>query len=197
MANTAGPYGLRPIGILSNRPYVHGVRLMKMTNSYGTSIFNGDVVKLVNTGTVEKDTGTTTATPVGVFLGCTYTDPNLGYRVFRNFWTASTSATDNFAYVCDDPDALFQIQADGTLAQTNVGNNIALVQGSGSTVTGMSAVAAQASSAATTNTLPLRIVDVVNSNAMPPNLDGWQDSFPDLIVTWNWGMHQYRTATGI
>lgn len=190
MSSTAAPYGLRPVGVMGSTAFTHKVRVLKITDSYATSIFYGDVVKIVATGTVEKDVGTATATPLGVFLGCTYTDPGMLYKVFRQYWPASTVATDNFAYVLDDPFAVFQIQSAGSQAQTVIGNNVALVQGAGSTVTGMSAVAAGASPA-TTNTLPLKIIDFVYAPDSAPG-----DAFTDLLVTWNFGMHIYQTATG-
>lgn len=190
MAATAAPYGLKPIGLMGSRPFNQGVRLMKITNSYGTSIFYGDVVKLTSTGTVEKDTGTATATPVGIFLGCTYTDPSLGYKLFRQYWPASTVATDNYAYVCDDPFVVFQAQANTTVAQTGIGNNAALVQNAGSTTTGNSAVAV--GSLATTNTLPVRVIDFVFGPDSAPG-----DAATDLICAWNFGMHQYLNATGV
>lgn len=191
MAATASAYGLRPINLMGGRAFNHSVRLMKITDSYGTNIFYGDAVKLANTGTVEKDTGTTAATPVGVFLGCTYTDPNLGYKLHRQYWPASTVATDNYAYVIDDPFALFQIQAAGPITQTHIGNNVALVQGAGSTVTGNSGVTA-GTTPATTNTLPLRIIDFVYGPNSTPG-----DAFTDIIVAWNFGMHQYQAALGV
>ena len=75
MATTAAPYGFRPVGVLGAGTFSGATRQYKVTNSYGTSIFYGDVVKLVAAGTVEKDTGTTALTPLGIFVGCSYTDP--------------------------------------------------------------------------------------------------------------------------
>lgn len=189
MASVASPYGFRPVSLIGGQVYAGSTRLMKMTNSYGTSLFFGDVVKIV-AGTIEKDTGTATATPVGIFLGCTYTDPTMKYKLFSQNWVASTVATDNYAYVCDDPDALFQVQSSGSLAQTAVGKNAAIVQNAGSTVFGVSRVAIGA--AATTNTLPVRIIGFVDG---PDSAVG--DAFTDVLVKWNFGMHQYETALGV
>jgi hypothetical protein len=68
-------YGLRPVNLIGGQVYAGSTRLIKIASAYNTDIFYGDVVKLGSSGTAEKDTGTTTATPVGVFLGCTYTNP--------------------------------------------------------------------------------------------------------------------------
>ena len=70
MSTSATPYGFRPVGLLGGGDWSNSIRHIKLTNSYGTSIFYGDAVKVVSTGTVEKDSGTTTMTPVGIFVGC-------------------------------------------------------------------------------------------------------------------------------
>lgn len=188
MAATASPYGFRPVGLLGGRPFNQATRKIKIASGYGTNIFYGDPVLLVSSGTIEKDTGTATMTPVGIFLGCSYTDSTFGF-LNRQYWPASTVASDAYGFVCDDPDAVFQIQCAGALAQTNIGNNCAIVQGSGSTVTGNSGITLNATPA-TTNTLPVKIIDFADVTKSG-------DAFADMLVIWNFGMHQYRTATGV
>lgn len=193
----SAPYGLKPINLVGGQVFAGATRQLKIASAYATDIFYGDVIKLVSTGTVEKDTGTTTATPVGVFLGCTFTNPVTKQLTFSQYWPASTVASDAFAYVADDPDTLFKVAVvSGTtviagVGRTAIGNNIALVQNSGSTNTGDSAVAVLSSSLATTNTLPVRVIDVV------PDTATGSDTFVELVVKWNWGMHQYQNATGV
>lgn len=191
MATTAAPLGLQPINLIGGRVYAGAVRHFKIASGFGTNIFNGDIVKLVTAGVVEKDTGTTACTPVGVFVGCAFTDPNSEQMTFKQYWPASTVASDAVAYVVDDPDVLFKIQADGAVAQTGLGANFAVVQGSGSTSTGNSAVSLDASTVATTNTLPLRLIDFWTS---PDSAVG--DAYTDCIVKWNAG-HAYGNTTGI
>jgi len=191
------PYGLKPINLIGGQVFAGATRQIPIASGYATNLLNGDVVKLVSDGTLEKDTGTTTATPVGVFLGCRYTDPNLGYELYSQYFPAGTVASDIVAYVADDPDQLFKIAVvSGTtviasVGRTVVGNNMALVQNAGSTTTGNSKVAVLSSSAATTNTLPIRVIDVV------PDTKTGADAYVELIVKWNWGMHQYQNATGV
>jgi len=191
------PYGLKPINLIGGQVFAGATRQIPVASGYATNLLNGDVVKLVSDGTLEKDTGTTTATPVGVFLGCRYTDPNLGYELYSQYFPAGTVASDIVAYVADDPDQLFKIAVvSGTtviasVGRTVVGNNMALVQNAGSTTTGNSKVAVLSSSAATTNTLPIRVIDVV------PDTKTGADAYVELIVKWNWGMHQYQNATGV
>ena len=106
-------------------------------------------------------------------------------------WTASTVATDIMAYVLDDPNVLMRMQSDAALAQSNLGNNCAVVQTAGSTTIGRSKNAVDGSTAATTNTLPLRVIDFVDG---PTSTIG--DAFTDVIVKFNVG-HQYVNTTGI
>ena len=55
------------VGLLGGGSWSDSIRHIKIANNYGTAIFYGDVVKIGNTGTVEKDAGTTTMTPCGIF----------------------------------------------------------------------------------------------------------------------------------
>ena len=192
MATSAAPTGAEPVGTLSASGSFSGkVRHIKIASGYGTAIFYGDFVKLVSSGTVEKDTGTTSLTPVGVFMGCSYTDPNTNQKTFNQQFPASTAASDIMAYVLDDPSVLMRMQGDATLAQTTLGNNVAVVQTAGSTSIGRSKNAVDSSTVATTNTLPLRIIDFVDG---PTSTVG--DAFTDVIVKFNVG-HIYENTTGI
>jgi hypothetical protein len=193
----SGPYGLKPVNLIGGQVFAGATRQIPIASAYGTNLLNGDLVKIVSSGTLEKDAGTTTATPVGVFLGCRYTDPNLGYELYSQYFPANTVASDIVAYVADDPDQLYKVAVvSGTtviagVGRTVVGNNMSLVQNAGSTQSGNSKVAVLSSSAATTNTLPIRVIDVVTETASAA------DTYVELIVKFNWGMHQYQNATGV
>lgn len=193
MSSSATPYGARPVGTLSaSGSFTGKVRHYGIASGYGTAIFYGDFVKLVAAGTVEKDTGTTSLTPVGIFLGVSYTDPNTSQKTFSQYFPASTAADDISAYVLDDPNVLFEMQADGSAAVTNIGNNVAVVQTAGSTSIGTSKNAIDISTAAsTTATLPVRIVDI---SPKSDNTSG--DSYTDLVAKFNAG-HIMDNTTGI
>lgn len=218
------PYGLKPVNLIGGQVFAGATRQFNIASAYGTSIFNGDVVTLVAGGTIEKDTGTSTATPVGVFLGCSYVNAQ-GQTIFQQYFPASTAAptgTVITAYVADDPDQLFKAvlvagtTADDTssgllpayLGRTMIGSNAALVQNAGSTTTGDSKVGIySAAGATTTASLPIRVIDVVPDTA---NSSG---NYVEFIVKWNapyitlaegtpntvtWaGGHQYLNPTGI
>jgi hypothetical protein len=216
------PYGLKPINLIGGQVFAGATRQLVIANTsgtgYGTSIYYGDVVTIVAGGTIEKDAGTTTATPCGVFLGCQYTSATTGQLTFSQYYPASLavkSGTTILAFVSDDPDQLFKAvlvtgtTADSTssgllptfLGRTVIGSNAQLVQNAGSNVTGDSKVGIYtAAGATTTATLPIRIIDVVPDTA---NSSG---NFCEVIVKWNApnvtgqvvaGGHQYLNPTGV
>jgi hypothetical protein len=200
--SVTSPYGLIPINLIGGQVFAGATRQLPIAVNSSTAIFYGDVVKLLAGGTVGKDTGTDAATPVGVFLGCTYTDPTFG-KTFRQYYPGTTNITDIEAYVQDDPDALFKVAVcAGTnsntvsyLTQAAVGSNVKLANGAnnvGSTATGNSKVGVD-STEGTTATWPIRVIDVVPETAIA----GSPGSYTEVVVKWNQGMHQYLNATGL
>lgn len=191
----SGPYGLVPVKLLSGSPFVGVTRHFKIASGYATSIFYGDAVKLVTGGTVERDAFDAAMTPVGVFLGCTYTDPNLKYKVFRQSYPASTVASDIEAYVVDATDVLYKVAVlssgttIGDLAQTDIGANVAGVNNAGDSTSGNSRCGIS-DTTATTATLPFRVVGLVEETK---NSSG---GFTEAYVKWNAG-HQYDNTTGV
>ena len=195
----SAPYGLKPVNLIGGQVFSGATRQMEIASGYATNIFFGDLVQRISDGTIQKDTGTTTATPCGVFLGVSFTNGSTGQVQQQQYYPASVSiksGTKIFAVVADDPDTLFQVAVvSGTTVITGVGitaigNNATLVQNAGSTTTGDSKVAIL-DSTATTNTLPIRIIDVVRDTATAT------DNFPEVIVKINATMHQYNNATGV
>ena len=195
----SAPYGLKPVNLIGGQVFAGATRLMEIASGYATSIFFGDLVKRVAAGTIEKDVGTATATPAGIFLGVQFTNGSTGQVQQQQFYPASqsiASGTKIFAVVADDPDTLFQVAVvSGTTVITGVGissigNNAELVQNAGSSTTGNSAVAILAATA-TTITLPIRVIDVVRDTATAA------DNFPEVIVKINATMHQYNNSTGV
>ena len=202
MATTATPYGLKAVNHIGGTPYAGSTRLLPIASGYATNIYNGSVVLIDGTaGTVQivTDLGNNAdqfpAGVIGVFVGCTYTDPNLGTVVFRQNWPTGTVASDAQAYIVDDPDVVFMAQADGAVTQADLGQNtnFAAVQSTttGDTTTGNSS-SAVSSTTATTATIAFRIVDFVDS---PTSTVG--DAFTDLLIKFNAGIHSYDRGLGV
>ena len=175
MANTlTGGYGLRPIGKVGGNVNSTAVTQYEIKSDYSTAIYNGGIVIPVSTGTINITDQA--VAPLGVMAGVEYVDSTTKKRTFLNYWPGSgnVSVDTNFpilASVYDDPFQLFVVAADGTntskaTAQLDVFLNcdMAAVNG-GSTDTGMSSDMLDISSAATTNTLDVRIVGLYNDPA--------------------------------
>lgn len=192
MAASATPYGAEPQGTLTSGGSFSGkVRHFPIATTYGTQINNGDFVLCVNDGTVARAAVTTTVPTglVGVFLGCAYTDPTSGQFTVSNYWPASNAATDAVAYVADDPFLVFKMQGDGTLAATTVFNNATAINTAVTSTLGRSKNAIDASSAAVTNTLPIRILELIDDPA--------GNDYRDAICTYNPGKHAHLAPLGV
>lgn len=204
----SAPYGLKPINLIGGQVFAGSTRNIPIASGYNTNIFNGDIVTLVAGGTVAKsaiaDESSPVAGLVGVFLGCSYTNPSTKQKTFAQYWPAGTVASDAVAIVCDDPDTLFKVVlvASDTedsanaltpafLGQTVVGSNVTCVQNTGSTTTGDSKIGVYTPAGAGTASTVFRVVDVVPDTA---NSSG---NFCELIVKFNFGYHSYLNATGI
>lgn len=153
MANADTPFGLRPIRHRNGAPYNGAVNPYYVPAGYGTALFVGDPV--VKTGTanstyvtapgaggfavgtlpaINKATAGDGNAITGVIVGFA-PDPN-GLESRYN-----AASTERVALVCDDPDVVFEIQADGSIAATQVGLNAVLIYtNSGDTINGVSGV---------------------------------------------------------
>ena len=186
MSATAAPFGLRPMGNLG-RNFNGSFRQYPILASESTRICYGDIVKLNDAGTtttIQKDTGTTSATPIGIFLGCRFIDVSTKQLTFSQQWSGAAH-TEGMAYVADDPNILFTIQADGTVNDDDIAANCALVQGTSSADLSISRVSLDISTAANTAALPIRIVDFLGG------FDGDEKgtAFPIMVCKFNTG-HQ-------
>ena len=201
MAATASPYGLRAVNHLGGTPYAGSTRMYPIGSGTARNIYYGDVVNVLATGllTQSQTTGAAGGTAflagtVGVFVGCTYTDPGSNQVVFRQNWPTGTVTADAQAYVVDDPGAIFQIQANGTLAQAALGACafFAAAQGAatGNLLSGNSTTAL--SNAVTVNQDAFKIVGFVDS---PTSTVG--DAFTDVLVKFNPVAHAYTSGVGI
>ncbi len=182
MANANTAYGLRPIGLVGSGANTTGVTQYEIASNNTNAIYQYEIVVPTSAGTIDQagatDGGTTQA--LGVLMGVEYVDSVQKKPVWINYWPGSgaVSVDTNHpvkAYVADDPNQLFKVASDASLtdratALATVFANASLGTSarSGSTNTGSSTAALSVSSVATTATLPLRIVgimdDVANSD---------------------------------
>jgi hypothetical protein len=184
-------YGFKPINELNGLPYAGATRQIPIQRNYGTSIFNGDLIKF-EAGLIELTDMTVASTSAlgqaGVFVGCSYTNPSTGQKLFAQYYPATTAANDIVAYVVDDDRAVFKAvmvaqpsagasntaTTVGFASQAFVGTNLFPVTGTaGSTATGNSAMAvsggAPSNGSGNTRVLttaPFRVVGVVPETAV-------------------------------
>ena len=204
MATTAAPYGLRPVKRADGMPYA-GATSQFLIDPAGeaTNLFYGQVVHIGADGYIALSTatgadGTTNAFPagttltgsLGVFVGCEYVNSS-GQLVQAQYYPSGTSNGDAIkAYVVDDPNVLFQVQADGAMDQSDIGANTffaaAQSTSTGSTTTGNSTSAVDATTV--TTTAAFRIVSAVSPIG---------DAFPDLLVKFNPGYSSMTNAVGL
>lgn len=189
----SAPYGFKPINRIDGMPYAGATRLIPIASDYNTAIFTGDLVKLVTAGTAELFTGADDGVAVGVCVGVQYVNSLDQFTPAQYY--PGTSVTDAFAIVVDDPMAAFKVavtddaSAMSSAARAAVGSNMSVVLGTGDTNTGDSAQSAEAGTEATTATLPLRVIDVVDATKTAA------DTFVEIVVKLN--THQYNSTTGV
>ena len=210
----SAPYGLQPINLIGGQVFAGATRQLPITPTigngggsinYNVAIYYGDVVQLSQANsTIIKSTLDTDATAVpgvvGVFLGCTYTNPVTKQKTFSQYWPGFASGvTDAYAYVADDPDQLYKAASVGNtinttglvisaVSQVVVGNNATLILNTGNANTGNSKIGVFANAVSTP--LPMRVVDGVPDTAT-------SNGYTELIVKFNFGYHSYDNATGV
>jgi hypothetical protein len=145
--NSDTPFGLRPVRYRDGSPYNGAVNPYFVASTYATALFVGDPVVKVAGGSnaaqvgnfpigtlpqIERATAGDGNAITGVIVGFAPLPTNLGL-------VYNTASTERVAYVCDDPNVMFEIQADGAIAATQVGLNANLIYThAGSTITGRS-----------------------------------------------------------
>ena len=188
MANLDASFGMKPVRMMGGSPYSGGQSRYRIAANYGTSIFQGDMVMQVTGGTLEIHADGGTVPIVGVFNGCTYTDPTSGEQVFSNYYPASTNASDIISFIVDDPNVVFEIQADDTFPVADLFGNFDIVYtNSGSTLSGISGAELDVTTGATTAGLPIKAIDISED---PENSDVASANTNVLVVIQNHIMGQ-------
>lgn len=219
MSASATPYGLRPLNLIGGQPYAGSTREYKVAANNSAAIYQGDCVvlssagqpsALATTSPVASELAATsvnaTAGIVGVMVGARYVNA-VGQVIFNSFLPANTitgGASDVWITVVDDPDVLFQIKGTAALGTFNsgtsgsgwpgaIGKNSTITFGSATASTGVSGlgitVGSNGATLAATQTLALRIVDVVRGTE--------SDAYPEFIVKFNVGVHSYHNQLGV
>ena len=155
MSSTSQPFGLRPAyspsGVIRPTAYT-------IASAYGSNILQNQPVKIGSDGTLQA--AAIGDRFIGSFQGVEFTDSD-GRRRVSNKWTASTSATDIVAYATLDPSIVFEIQANGSIAVSDIGSQADFTTiTAGSTTTGLSAVMLDTATLTNSGNASLRIINI-------------------------------------
>lgn len=192
MANPNSPFGFSWRGTI-NGPVNFAVGQRKISSSYTTAIFYGDaVVPIISTATGYIGQATASTTPMaGIFYGCSYYSTSQKKTVLNNYWPGSDATGDVTAFICEDPNATFLVQAGATnIGFAKIGQNVQLNVGTGSTTTGYSGMFID--TVATTSTYPFIITGVPSDATDPVSTTGYNW----VNVTWNYMIYKAGTAAG-
>jgi hypothetical protein len=190
--SVTAPYGLVPINSVDGKPYAGATRQLPIASTYNTAIYNGDIVALVDGGTIEKSGVTNDSTTsaanytYGVLVGVQYVNSQ-GQTVQAQYYPGNAAASSAIAYVVDDPMAAFKVavvfanSVVTTVNQSVVGINMAIDQGTGSSTTGNSGagVLAPTNNLGNAAALPVRCVSVVPETATSAT------AFTEVVVKLN------------
>jgi len=184
MSSTSAPFGLRPAfhpsGLDRAQALAGGI-----VSGFATDIYKGAPIRYNSTAGTSVAAGTITnaaagAVWTGAFAGVEWTDTT-GRRRVSNYWPASTAYQTGscVAYFYNDPNIVYEIQSDATIAQTSLGGeyNFSATTGltvtSGSSTTGLSSTALGVSTAVANGAQgDMRVVDIA------PYVDNaWGDSY--------------------
>lgn len=188
---TSAPFGLRPSWHPSGQiRAVAGV----IASGYASNIYMNSPVGEIADGSIALAAagGTAVGGACGVFQGCEYEPTAVGPRVVSNMWPAGQVATKIVAYYTRDPDIVYEVQANATLARSAVGAQYDWSTNdtnAGNTVTALSNVTLNvASLAVAPATAGLRVIGLT-----PGPDNDWGDPFP--VVQVQLGEHQGRATT--
>ena len=191
MANQVEKFGLRPYRKLDGTPLVGAQNRYTVASGYATAIFQGDLVIPVTGGNIERYPGNTSTAVVGVFNGCFYTDPTTQKPTFKNYYPGGVAASDITAFVVDDPDAVFLVDADATFARADLFQNYSLTAVSGNTKTGNSLQQLDVSESGTNATFVVQAIDICQD----PDNSSTSSANANILVRIN--NHFFRSGTGI
>jgi Tfp pilus assembly protein PilE len=191
MANVSEKFGLRPYRKLDGTPLVGAQNRYTIASNYGTAIFQGDLVQPTAAGNIERHTAGTSDAVVGVFNGVFYTDPTTQKPTYKNYYPGSVVASDITAFVVDDPDAVFLMDADEAFTRANLYANYSVTNTTGVTQTGISKVQLDVSATGTASTFVVQAIDI----SQDPDNSDTATSNANILVRIN--NHFYRSGTGI
>jgi len=197
MSSTNAPFGLRPAfhpsGLDRAQALANGIQAVSTSGNvsagYATTILKGQPVKM-NTGGYIVVAAAGDAF-LGAFAGVEWTD-STGRRRVSNYWPANESfiVGSVVAYFYSDANIVYEIQTDGTMAQTAIGDEADLSNTTaGSTTTGLSQATLSTTLVGSGNSAQMRIIDIA-----PYADNAWGDDY--VIVRATIAEYQFAGVAG-
>ena len=191
MANVSEKFGLRPYRKLDGSPLVGAQNRYTIASGYATAIYQGDLVEPLTSGNIQKHGANTSDAVVGVFNGCFYTDPTTKKPTFSNHYPGSIAASDITAFIVDDPDAVFLVDADAAFTRADLFKNYSVTNTTGVTQTGISKAQLDVSVSGTATTFAIQAIDI----SQDPDNSDTSSANANVLVRIN--NHFYRSGTGL
>ena len=191
MPNVLERFGLRPSRQLNGSPFINAQNRYRISANNTTAIFQGDLVIPTTSGTITRYVAGTTNAVVGVFNGCFYTDPTTQKPTWKNYYPASTNASDITAFVVDGPDTVYEINANLSFVVADLFQNYSVTNVSGSTQTGISQVQLDVATSGTASTYVVQAIDISQN---PLNSDLLVSNANIMVRISN---HFYNQGTGL
>jgi hypothetical protein len=191
MANVLEKFGLRPSRQLNGSPFINAQNRYRIAANNTTAIFQGDLVIPTTSGNITRYVAGTSNAVVGVFNGCFYTDPTTQKPTWKNYYPASTNASDIIAFVVDGPDTVYEINANLSFVVADLFQNYSVTNVSGSTQTGISQVQLDVATSGTASTFVVQAIDISQN---PLNSDLLVSNANIMVRISN---HFYNQGTGL
>lgn len=213
MALANKPNGLSPIGSVGSNAFNMQVNLYAIASDASNTYAIGDVVK---TAAGCDPTGIPYVTkaaslshggdiPLGIIIGFRVADPGVslvGANLNLNNIFLPLSAGLRYAYVVDDPDIIFEIQADSNASNwtaANLHKNADASTTANDTtnlaISPVSSVVLNGGAIATTNTYPIRLLGSIQRDDNPLSTTAANNAYIRVKAKWN--LHEYfGSATG-
>jgi hypothetical protein len=192
MPNTSRINGFRPVLTGNGSAWSGQMNRYFVPTADATAIGIGDLVKISGLASVNGVRGVTKAAVgdavVGAVVGVSFNPLNLNTPVFR---AANANIIDGgqYVFVADDPNTVYEAQVAGALLAADVGLNANHVDAGVSTTTGLSGQSVDGSTKATTATLTLKVLEIVQRDD--------NESFSTLAkVRVKINNHQLASGTG-
>lgn len=186
MSSTNAPFGFKAVRTITGaKQPQHEIREGAIPSGYGTAIYQGQMIKLATTGAIQPAAAGDRI--LGAFVGVEFVDTSGAVKT-QSYWPANQtllSGTSATVYYYSDPDIVYEVQCDGSLAATSVGDQADLSNATAAnTVAGTSQSTLSSSLAGAAGNAQFRILQ------LSPRVDNaWGDSY--TVVHVQISEHQY------